>query len=110
MSRESFTLTVAQACELRDSLNRWLESFSGLQAHFDINTALAQIIGVPELAPHQWVYHPSAALAYVRTHARAPNVPPQHVRCQWVKDSIRCRKGEGHERMPGDSGHEEPKV
>lgn len=107
MSRESLSLTLTQASELRDSLNRFLEAQEpGL---FDIQQALADILGVPGVPAHQWGYHPSAALAYVRTHARQENVPPHHVRCQWVKDGIRCRKGEGHEHRPGDAGHEEPK-
>jgi hypothetical protein len=58
-----------------------------------------------------WVYDPVAASLYARTVARKSNYPPHWVRCDFVKDGVRCVKGNGHEYVVGKAAeHEEPKA
>lgn len=60
--------------------------------------------------PHDWVFDPIAANQYARTHARPPSAPPHWVRCDFVRNGIRCVKGSGHENGVGKQvEHEEPK-
>lgn len=107
-----YVLDAVQAQELRDALNRFLEGTRADGDRFDLPLFLAgqAAVEAPQASVHEWLYSPALALQYTRTHARHLSEPPQHVRCQYVKDGLRCRKGEGHERMPGDSGHEETKA
>jgi hypothetical protein len=57
-----------------------------------------------------WVFDPMVADEYTRTHARPSNLPPHWVRCDFVRDGIRCAKGSGHEHGVGKAAeHEEPK-
>jgi len=58
-----------------------------------------------------WVYDPVAANLDARVNSRKPNYPPHWVRCDFVKDGVRCVKGNGHERGVGKAAeHEEPKL
>jgi hypothetical protein len=100
-------LDASQVSELRDRLNRWLENPDGTS--FNIHREIGAIVGVPQMPAREWHFSPFEASRYVQQHARKEKDVPHHVRCQFVKDGIRCRKGEGHERMPNDTGHEEPK-
>lgn len=58
-----------------------------------------------------WVYDPVAASKDSRTHSRPKNAPPHWVRCDFVRDGVRCVKGEGHEKGYGEHAkHEGPKT
>lgn len=58
-----------------------------------------------------WQHDPIAANQYARTHARDIKHPPHWVRCDFVRDGIRCCKGSGHENGVGTQAqHEEPKT
>lgn len=52
---------------------------------------------------------PVGAAKYATVTSRSLNLPPHWVRCEYMRGDTRCRKGESHERLPGDTGHEEPK-
>jgi hypothetical protein len=59
----------------------------------------------------EWVFDPVAANLDARTHTRPPGAPPHWVRCDFVRDGVRCTKGSGHENGVGKAAeHEEPKT
>lgn len=110
-------LDAAQVLELRDRLNAWLEGPRAPQDRYDLQATLRGVFAQEGPLPaleHEWMFSPALAARYVQTHEqrltgeRKPRYSPHHVRCQFVKDGIRCRKGEGHENLPHDSAHEEP--
>jgi hypothetical protein len=55
----------------------------------------------------EWVEDWEAADKYAQTHARKLSEPPHHVRCNFMKDGVRCVRGAGH---PSSIPHTEPKV
>ncbi len=58
-----------------------------------------------------WEFDPQGANQYARTHARALNHPPHWVRCDFMRNGVRCVKGAGHEQGVGKQAeHEEPKA
>lgn len=65
----------------------------------------------------EWTYDPVASAQYARTHEPLYNSerkyrhPPHHLRCDFMKDGVRCVKGSGHEHGVGAAReHEEPKA
>lgn len=58
-----------------------------------------------------WIYDPVAANKDARTHVRPKHAPPHWVRCDFVRNGVRCVKGEGHEKGFGEQAkHEGPKT
>lgn len=118
-----YVLNARQALELKQRLDVWLESDRYTNSVFDLTTTLKAVVGEAESPPvdayvdatDTWVLSPVLAARYSQTHEqqlnseRKPKEPPHWMRCQFVKSRVRCRKGEGHERHPNDSGHEEPR-
>lgn len=64
-----------------------------------------------KLGEADWVYDPVTASKDARTHSRPKNAPPHWVRCDFVRDGVRCVKGEGHEKGYGEHAkHEGPRT
>jgi hypothetical protein len=39
---------------------------------------------------------PQAARWDAMVNPREPGVPPHWARCEWMRDELRCRRGDGH--------------
>lgn len=62
------------------------------------------------MSPSEWVFDPIGANGYASMHPREPKYPPHWVRCDFMRDGVRCAKGSGHEKGVGKQAeHEEPK-
>lgn len=75
--------------------------------------AFARFANFPPAAPisAEWVFDPMGANAYARTHARELKYPPHWVRCDFMRNGVRCCKGADHHKGTGKAAeHEEPKV
>lgn len=57
----------------------------------------------------EWAEDEAAAHRHALTHARQLKYPPHWVRCNFMRNGIRCCKGEGHEKG-ANKEHEEPKL
>lgn len=87
-------------------LKRALDQAFGVATH----EAVERAIDKSKYAEAQWVYDPVVASKDSRTHSRPKNAPPHWVRCDFVRDGVRCIKGEGHEKGYGEHAkHEGPK-
>lgn len=62
-----------------------------------------------KLDESDWVYDPVEASKSAQTHSRPKNAPPHWVRCDFVRDGVRCVKGEGHEKGVGEQAKHEGK-
>lgn len=85
------------------------------QQAFDVADAVNASINDKKLQKKldeaDWVYDPVGASRDARTHSRPKNAPPHWVRCDFVRDGVRCVKGEGHEKGYGEHAkHEGPKT
>lgn len=59
----------------------------------------------------EWLLDPRAAEVYAQTHAKDLRHPPHWLRCDFVRERIRCVRGSGHEHGTGaQAQHAEPKA
>src|SRR5713226_6780015 len=62
---------------------------------------LAQITANARTAS-EWVRDPRRAEVYAQTHAKVERYPPHWLRCDFVKDNVRCCRGSDHEKGVGE--------
>ena len=87
------------------------ETRKGLYQSAVNNSGLSDTELQKKLDEADWIYDPVTASKDARTHSRPKNAPPHWVRCDFVRDGVRCVKGEGHEKGYGEHAkHEGPKT